>query len=81
MFLLWILWYCWRGVPGGLRAACGGAPLRQVRCVSIVHLGDERSPATLAEEALTMAKALDWVLRNRARLNITAVNFSMLDNR
>eukprot|EP01046_Picozoa_sp_COSAG06_P056172 COSAG06_NODE_10545_length_1661_cov_2.323295_1_plen_345_part_00 len=52
----------------------------QVRCCSIVHLGDERATATLAEEALTMAAALEWVVHNRERLKITAVNFSMLDN-
>ena len=52
----------------------------QVRCCSIVHLGDARATATLAEEAVTMAAALEWVARNRERLNITAVNFSMLDN-
>jgi hypothetical protein len=45
----------------------------QIRCVTIVHLQGQ-------SEADTMAAALDWVLENRGRFNITAVNLSPLDD-
>ena len=75
------------GFPSSLNHSSGKRGLAfnnqvaQVRCCSIVHLGDPRTTVGLAEEAQTMAAALEWVIENRDRLNITAVNFSMLDNR
>ena len=45
----------------------------QVRCVSIVHLHKQ-------DEAPTMAKALQWVLDQCEKYNITAVNLSPLDD-
>jgi len=44
-----------------------------VRCVSQVHLQGQ-------SEANTIAKALQWVLENHARFNITTVNLSPLDD-
>lgn len=43
-----------------------------VRCASVVHLRKD--------ESATIAKALEWVLENREKLNITAVNLSVLDD-
>ncbi len=43
-----------------------------VRCASVVHLRKD--------ESATMIKALEWVLENRTKLNITAVNLSTLDD-
>ncbi len=44
----------------------------QVRAVTVVHLRKD--------EAQTMARALEWVLENREKYGITAVNLSPLDN-
>jgi hypothetical protein len=44
----------------------------QVRCVSIVHLRKD--------ESATLAKALQWVIDNHKKYNITAVNQSSLDD-
>ena len=44
----------------------------QVRCVTIAHLPKD--------ESATMADALRWVLQNREKYNITAVNLSPLDD-
>lgn len=44
----------------------------QVRCVTIVHLRQD--------EAKTMADALQWVIDNHQKYNITAVNLSPLDD-
>ena len=45
----------------------------QVRCVSVVHLKGQ-------SEAPTIAAALQWVLDNYKKYNITAVNLSPLDD-
>lgn len=44
----------------------------QVRCVSTVHLR--------SDEAKTMAEAMQWVIDNHKKYNITAVNLSPLDD-
>lgn len=43
-----------------------------VRSVTVVHL--------VQDESEWMARALQWVIDHRRRLNITAVNFAMLDD-
>jgi hypothetical protein len=43
-----------------------------VRCATAVHLRKD--------ESATIVKALEWVLENREKLNITAVNLSVLDD-
>jgi hypothetical protein len=45
----------------------------QVRCNSIVHMREDESP--------TIAAALRWVIENRQRYNITAVNLAPVDDR
>ena len=45
----------------------------QIRCVSIVHLRKD--------ESKTMADALEWVITNHKKYNITAVNLSPLDDK
>lgn len=44
----------------------------QVRCVTVVHLRKD--------EAKTMAEALQWVVDNHQKYNMTAVNLSPLDD-
>ena len=45
----------------------------QVRCVTIVHLP--------GYESRTMARALQWVIDNHEKYNITAINLSPLDDK
>ena len=45
----------------------------QVRCVTIVHLP--------GYESKTMARALQWVIDNHKKYNITAINLSPLDDK
>jgi len=66
------------GYPSSIRhdGVCGVAYnnfVAQVRCVSEVHLDGQH-------EAPTMAPALQWVLDNHERYNITTVNLSPLDD-
>ncbi|MFA7160239.1 MAG: hypothetical protein WC299_13145 [Kiritimatiellia bacterium] len=56
----------------GVRGVAYNNFVAQVRCVSVVHLKQD--------ESKTMAAALRWVIDNRKRLNITAVNLSPLDD-
>ena len=44
-----------------------------VRCVTVVHL--------VKDESQTIADGLRWVIDNRSKLNITAVNLSPVDDR
>jgi hypothetical protein len=57
----------------GIRGAAYNNQVAQVRCVTIVHLKGRG-------EAPTMAAGLRWVLDQAARLSITAVNLSPLDD-
>jgi len=58
---------------GGVHGIAYNDFVAQVRCVTIVHLQGQH-------EAPTMAAALQWVLDNHERYNITTVNLSPLDD-
>jgi hypothetical protein len=58
---------------GGVRGLAFNNHVAHVRCVTVVHLHGR-------DEAPTMAAALRWVLDNRERYRITAVNLSPLDD-
>ena len=57
---------------GGKRGLAYNDFVAQVRCVSMVHLRKD--------ETKTMAEALQWVVDNHQKYNITAVNLSPLDD-
>jgi len=58
---------------GGVNGIAYNNFVAQVRCVTIVHLQGQH-------EAPKMAAALQWVLDNHDRYNITTVNLSPLDD-
>ena len=47
-----------------------------VSCVKMVHISESEIPAA----TVSMKKALEWVVENRERLNITAVNLAPVDD-
>ncbi len=57
----------------GVRGIAYNNHVAHVRCVKVVHLSGR-------DEAPTMAAALQWVLENHERLNITTVNLAPLDD-
>ena len=58
---------------GGVSGIAYNNFVAHIRCVTIVHLHGQ-------VEAPTMARALQWVLDNHRKFNITAVNLSPLDD-
>lgn len=56
----------------GRRGVAFNNQVAQVRAVTVVHLRQD--------ESQTLAKALEWVLENREKFGITAVNLSPLDD-